>query len=83
MTEKLKEGQSIREAAEHLRLTSEHPAHGTKTNYLQEGMSVSIGRYAPQEMGKPPREHIQIHNDPEGFVSRNHGDISFEKGRIF
>ncbi|NYZ79203.1 metallophosphoesterase, partial [Candidatus Micrarchaeota archaeon] len=46
-------------------------------------MSVSIGRYAPQEMGKPPREHIQIHNDPEGFVSRNHGDISFEKGRIF
>lgn len=46
-------------------------------------MSISIGRHTPEEMGKSRREHIQIHNDTREFVSRNHGDISVEKGRIF
>jgi len=78
--ETTKEG--MKQHVEHLMLKTEHPVHGRKTNFLYEGMSVTIGRYTPEELGKKPREHIQI-NDPEGVVSRNHGEISFENGRIF
>ena len=73
--------QGMRKDVEHLQLTTEHPVHGKRTNYLYEGTSLTIGRKTAEELGKLGRDHIFL-NDPEKVVSRDHGEVSFNNGRI-
>jgi hypothetical protein len=69
----------MRDKVEHLRLDTEHPVHGRKTNYLREGWKATIGSASAEQLGKRGREHIQVHGRD---VSEIHGQISVENGSI-